>query len=612
MRNILTIAICALAIGVSGMEPFLTTDDAWVTRENFLEEFYGGAKERIAIGLLGNATLYKDTNFAWNINSKFGNNTARLDPYLYRAVPSFVAVTNWEVGAYDNVPYGAISNWTWQSMYQYLKGHFVNSDGTVGVGVYTNDGASTNWYWTQSWETNAWEICLGSLTYSVTQKFLLTNVVGAVTNVVPAWRCGWVYTDGDRLVKRGRNEVFDMPWEWQDEDGDWWRVTSSSGQYGFLFDWTDETLLTNELRVATGTTNWSSLATDLTLTIRGWTNYDYYSYIWYDVPMLPSSNTVDVSGLAASYTGAIPTMAWDLAGYISTVGSGSHPWVDGLVITNTATVTNFSGANHIGDTISVWLRCGGRLYILPSTYYGIGDFLNPDYNYPTPVQPFITREMLNERFAVMQLLKVTDGLGALSYWTGRGETNTASGSSGHSNTWNQAKNGAEGAYALSPGNVPFSCSSGDYYYWGSPDYGYRFRASLSKGYAYGCGSIPAGWANTRTNLSLRCDTYAYAQGGPPTYPGGAAGVFDANGDDVINTNWSFFSTTSYTPGWTNVTSGPLGSSPTVKPTWCDEPAVGASTNKGWSLPTHYHYFDVVPEPPKMLIYWGFQYVTNSL
>lgn len=89
-------------------------------------------------------------------------------------------------------------------------------------------------------------------------------------------------------------------------------------------------------------------------------------------------------------------------------------------------------------------------------------------------------------------------------------------------------------------------------------------------------------------------------------------MFDANGDDVINTNWAFFSVTNYAPGWSSVISGPLGSAPAIKPTWCDEPAIGAATNRGWSLPTHYYYFDVVPEPPKMLIYWGFEHVTNSL
>ena len=611
-------ALCSMPRSAHALQPLIGTNEVWITT-NDMAQLYSGANERLRAVYVyegsGNATSLTNT-WVPNLGS-YLYSQAQFDEALWGIIPYYLMCTNLSAGAFNGTLPPAITNWTYQSMYQWLSNNFVNVDGYRGVGIMDQN---TNWYWSLTAQTSAWKICLGHLTYALTNQYLVTNVVGTTTNCVMTYQLGWVYTDGDRIVKKmlTRSDDFPPEWSFYDDNGviGWWNnpyQPFEATDYGLLFDWTDFSSLSNTVCVTLGSTNWTHFATNLSLQVLGKTNYvspgagspGYGGWI---------TQTLNVSAAGTNYSANLPTTVWDLGGF---GGFGGDTWRDGLAIANTLTTTNLSDCvTNIGDTISVYLNIGSRLYSQP---------VNPsnstwESSWPTfpALQPWTSRAILNERLAILTLLRVMPD-GGMEYasgdaseypfpfglsWTSQGETNSRSGSGTGGGVWATAQAGAVTALTNMPSDEPpCAYSTGQII-----DVGRRSpRASLNRAYSYllargwGVDYLPGG--PFYTNLSMRMDFYLLPDA-PLVYEAGP-GAWDANGQpSITQSNWLYFDSATFSAGaLTNnsIISARFGVSPATQPDWCADPVASATnTARGWTAADAH-----------ALIYWSFQYCTNG-
>lgn len=603
MRHLIATAFWILALctvrPVFALDPFIGTNVLWIST-NHLFTLYSGGEERLSpfVSARPRDAFHNSTNrWAQNFNYRKPQYQGRqFDQALYEVIPFYLMATNLSANFYEGKPLGTITNWTHKAMYEYLRENFVNTDGTRGVGIYTNnaDGTSTNWYWTQTWQTSAWSICLGTLTYSVLDTY--------TTNGVQHYRCGWVYGDGDRLIRRmsvysNPNDSYPAEWGfWWQGLGEWWEALRIHGEYfipyGLMFDWADTTRMSNVVTVSIGSRNWTTLAADdLSLLAIGTTNYTRWV-----------TNTFNVTGVGTSYHAVANNTLFDL-GYFTHNGT----WNDGLVITNTADVTNFVGANHIGDKIKVDLWCGSRLYQCPV-------FTN-DYrsynNFPSiaVVQPWADRRVLNERAAVLSLLRVSDAWwSAYPYqswyeqyriaWTSKGETNSGGteGWASHVDGWAHAVSDANSAwgYGDGGGGSPGAETHGEV--WCT-----SWIADGSRTWSYLWVPLRPGWSIPLP--SSRADFWVYAKAWEGWQWTNL--TWDANGDGVLENQWhKWDSITTATNSYTFTSTNHLGSDPHgAKPNWCAQPPEDSDyfTSRGWAV-----------QEVKALMYWDFVTFTNGL
>lgn len=539
-------------------------DQRWVTQGD-LDNLMRGFNER-GMALDGTAFEWSlfdppNTNWIWSMDLYWGYFLGiPFDNALAtRIVPRYVAI---DAGTdFHGKPHGAITNWSPKRLHDYLATTFVNTDGTAGVGTWQND----TWYWTQTWQTSAWSICLGSLTYAVTNIY--------TTNGVQHWACGWIFQDGDRIVKRGalgsQTDPSQIPWDFK-------------RYIGNVFDWADESTFANSVRVELGSTNWNTLASGLTLTLVGRTNYLATYYDVGDEEWDPAyggqfTNTLDVSGAGTNYSGAPATRMWD---------------VDSLSIPETQEYTNWPVVNHVGDRISIWLNIGGRFYIDPSRSVKKG-----------ATQSWITREMINERLAILGALRVTDSDSTHDYRGPHGEDTEYTvnwvasmpdrGSYESSTTsWADAQGLAVASYApgfVFPHSGPYAVAKGAYDA-GTPLWTaelYRRAGYLS--FPPRVHPYDAGFSNAQSIVF-----YAYVD----TYSTNAGSVFDGNGDFSLRTNWVAIGTASIGSGSTNnVHSDTIGDS-SVLPNPCTDPT--PYSDNGYVVK---HY--------KAITTWSFLHATNA-
>jgi hypothetical protein len=564
------------------LEPSIPADKRWIERGD-LWQYYGGIAERCAATASGLPSM-QNTNWIWGesfigiYNMVFG-----LDYYLTGQIGNFLSVTNLSEGFFDG--HAAMpSNWTAKTMHDYLAANYVNTDGTAGVGIYTND----TWYWTQSWQTSAWSVCLGRITYAVTNSY--------TTHDTTYFQCGWQYQPGERLVKRyptrvgEDNEVFDVPQNW--------------GTYrGNVFDYADFAKMSNIVRVTTGTTNWTTLSTGITLTAVGHTNY----YLPYppDVTTLapPITNTVDLS---ASPTGTVAIFATTVYALGDLSSWSPLTFQPGLEITNTATVTNFTGTNHVGDSIEVRLCIGGRLYASHENDYLLSPLLTTH----------VSREMLNERLAILNLLRVMDsdtagGWQRAQTWNVRDSTNNVASGQGYiTNDFSLAKSFAETIYATNTCTLTNETEGTYGNHLHPQSYSVASQDGLEIGGLFDVG-VYGSWGYLRcpylaafsyTNTSARNDFYCFAQPASRNWHGyGVTTTWDDNGDSLRETNWTFVSSATVPVACTNDTfSDKVGGAPPALPAWCAEPVPTGFAGRGYEV-----------TGTKILTYWDFQYATQA-
>ena len=215
-KLLITLIIILLALPLqASMQPYFT-NSSWMNKTNFYN-IYDAIVERYSASELPNYTYIPNyysgagypivpTNRFWAYNYVYRNASAsgsvqyypEANEQLYELVTKYCQVTNLSNtnGLFNQSPYTNIANWSHKSMYEYLRVNFTNVDGTIGVGIYTNypSNSSTNWFWTKTWQTNEWQIELGSLTFTVTNIYW--------TNNIRHIQAGWKYSDADRIVRK--------------------------------------------------------------------------------------------------------------------------------------------------------------------------------------------------------------------------------------------------------------------------------------------------------------------------------------------------------------------------------------------------------------------------
>jgi hypothetical protein len=536
----------------SASEPFWTTN-VWFG-SNDIMELQGAIQERGLV--VGDPYVPNPTNVIVVTNAGFVYNFGKtFDNHLFDLIPQFLAVTNTEPSS--NFP----SAWSETNLAAYIAGRFVNSDGTAGVGLVTNDV----WYLTLTWETNL-DLCLGSLVYTIQSV--------TVTNGTSYYHCGWVETDGDRVVNRAGTSSVQLPKEWNwwyGKRGYWERGVFSFSCYGLVFDWADVGGWIAEIRVRPAASN---LADGLMLVSQGLTNYSYTSWI---------IETNDIS-LAGASTTALATVIYDLGGYPNADYSGPGSVVPGLILTNTAIQTNL---DHVGDNASVHLVVPGRLYCRPNLWD-----LKPPYG------PWIDRRALNERYAILQCLRATGA--SDGQWTGATNYFYVYGNyyyDGHTAEWgwSQLTNSLAAIWATNPptssAGAPLAYTQG----------GNQAPVNWLEGWAWRRNSA---WQTARPVTNFGASLSLYLLGDIPPYSSGVfEQTFNANGENLLDGTWTYHSTTNVSAGG-DVTFLVVGATTNI-PAWMDVPDYVMSYPDWDRLG-----YSVIGQ--MYLQRWTFNHATNSL
>ena len=574
MKKILTILAALLLPVISlGITPYYTTNSPWVT-SNDLMQIQGSIMERAAVAQITyspNPSVIPSNDVGFLAN--FGSSA---DNKIFELIPYFVAFTNLSDNYFENIDGASLPQWSTTNLYSYLGNNFRNIDNTVGVGVFVNN----SWLLTQTWETNL-TLCLGTLTYTKTGQI--------VTNGVINYICQWVYSDGDRIVARYSSLASSLPSEWRfyrNTRPGYWSKSILGGDYGLLFDYTDRTGMRCSIVTRPVAT---SLMDNITLKYQGLTNYnksdtDYTTWI---------TNSIDISS-AINNTQDITEIIYDLGGYPDATLTSLGTFVGGLTITNINYQTNM---DHVGDAIKFNLYIPNRTYQDPSLYS-----LYPAYG------PWLDRKTMNERYAILSCLRVTQHStpGSGYPYVGGWVWDNASISNSHFATdwryddWGMAKTATEAVYATNALTV----ISGAPHQWtrGTRDIFNALYGFVDSRFAYYLTARPIKTYDSRVSFYVISRAPYYFQPGW----GISTTTFDNQGNTKIsNTKYKYLSSTNAIAGG-DAYSIVLGDRYLGVPHWCDEPGYGndgyRGDIRGWEI-EHSIYYQ----------YWtGFTYATNSL
>ena len=641
---IISILLLALTTQAKMHPYFTTTTNWWMNKTNFYS-IYDGISERYMASETPNYTTQTiitnpplvPTNRFWAYDYAYRNSQLggyqyypEADEQLYELVTKYAYVTNLTIidGFFDGMNTTNVLNWSYKSMYNYLQDNFTNTDGTVGVGIYTNypNNTSSNWFWTLSWETNEWNITLGSLTFAVTNIYY-TNGLTHIT-------AGWIYQDADRIVRKPLSSWSGPP-EWSitpsasttnDINSRWWICVQNNGfdtwwdwhKFGRMFDYVDMSGISNSITFKTGTTNWSNLATNLNLKIMGHTNYSsvWNSGGWYRQVTDWVRTNYDVSIKSTSDIVNVKVPIFDLGGYSNEVHSGlvpvsSYPtnWFDGLSISNTEDWTSgIPVTNHLGDTITLKMYSKSRLYKWPQDPgHGLWRTI-PSLN------PFIDNRELNEKYAILQLLRAVQFPSKTFFYFDFGYNHGISGQSGgrmDDVSWPVAKVKAVNSWPTNLSLVDTPVISHASYGAQLDDGKYRAEVwaertipilEYQNNFNFTGDSFRIDWYLVPTN-----ETRRFWESGTQVIPAPFTTVFDDNGEtncygDLITfMDLNYMNSSNVPINFIQDIYGPwIGGNTNVLPNWCDMPTPGTPSVKGWGI-----------ENCIGIKYWNFNYCTNS-
>ena len=650
-KLIITLSLWATT-ALGGMTPIVGTNVLWIDGSNVwqitdgIAERYHAVQNQNLTGYYDTwyiSTNYACTNFIWNLSNYRISTQYQVnwDQALYIMIPNYYKCTTYDTLGFDDTLKTNLVHWTTRTMYEYLTNNFVNTDGTKGVGVFTNYPAltDTNWLWEVTWDTNATKILLGSLTYMVTNMVYTNIPPNPATNLY--YLCGWKYTDGGRIVHKARSKGNNVPPEWMGFSANsfWWTVYSLGGtwqQSGLVFDWIDYTCLSNKLTFTSGNTNLSIMSTNgFNLKIIGRTNY-----VWNGIynkggfgGMFTQTEDFIISPCNTNLFTTLGTTVYDLGGYLPT-NNALYFW-DGLQITNREAKTDISGTNHLGDTFYLWLYIGKdgdnglnnyrsscRLYDLPhnTNDYLIGyPYENLGVNTRAGLQPFVNREMLSARGAILQLLRVSDWANTpdpdywwfpdgVQFWKGVYANNKGESIGSHFPfTWALAK-----AYAISGWYTAYTEDGPPYaYVQGENDTDQFVAYAERKDAFYKIPYSTGGGYYFYTNVPFRVDFYVCAtnQTGPNYLwpPDDGLSEFDANGDDVLPYQWRQWDSVTYAAGrplssfiQSSIKLGDVSGGCPVMP--LAAPGTDLSHDRGWVIDQY---------GQKALIYWQFKWCMEN-
>lgn len=650
---ILTILLYALTVSADFIVPlpliptnqyFIYNTNMYAVTEGIRERFYATYNMNVWPdepyprwwGLITNRSA---TNFIWNVyghpgNAYPGSWRCEYDEALYMCLRNYYVVTNsWEEGYFDNKGLSSINLWNQTNLYYYLKAHFTNTDGITGVGTIVSNvpNVGNNWLWTLTFNTSQWRMCLGSLTYAITNMAMTNLLNPSITNM--HYYLGWIYTDGDRIVKKVNTLDNSVPPEWANFSGNnWWDYEGQiTLMHGLIFDWCDYETLSNKLTVTTGSTNWFTLQDNIELRVIGRTNYKAaagwnakgYGGVFTQKVSMSLANTNLFKTLTTNVWD-LGMVSWKTNAYylvltnpvthvITTNAIAADRFFDGLVITNCPVVTNLDGITHLADTIYCWLYIGKpndptscRFYSLPCNSNNWIE-ISQCYTYPA-LQPFIKRELLNERTAILQMLQVTDWTWFAKWWgyyavagewlaidsNNKGES---IGSLGPDYTWANAK-----IRALAGWYMPYTDNASPYAFTCGQNDTDQYVCFAERRAAYYRMYLSWGSISFYTNIDCRIDFYNFAtnrvgsvSGWPPD---GGVVEFDDNGDEVYNCRWYEWDSQNITKGRTTpITSEKLGDISGGCPAMPNgTPATDTSLNHGYIIGDQH-----------LLTYWGFRY-----
>lgn len=602
MRRIFILFLLTCSIAKGGITPAIGTNDVWVT-PNLVYGIYDALSERlwaspfkeIAIGDSWTKYNLPTSNLPWVQNIAQRTTTSQpfnyfFDPYLFAAMHYYLALTNgetnttsWEGGTNAL----AFTNWTEQTAFEYLSNNFVNIDGTVGVGVLACDPdvGTTNWYLTQTWTTN-WDLCLGTLTFAPTNSFINTNGV-------LSFGCAWLFQDGDRIVRLRNNPPDISPW---DQNSQWWNDGSTYGAVGATFHWADYSKINAHLSMGA----W--------LNTNGAAGFVGLTKLYFSVG---DTNPIDVSGLTTDSTIALPSNTWD----IGDMRSSSNADIASFVVTNTL---------NFGDKIVATLHVGTRLYQYP--YYAPGVTWIPGGRSPRPT--WLKREALNERAAILSIMRASDvtgwtgsglwipgsGTERTNRYVGDGSTNHYANSTlGYANSKSIAEATKSGSAAA---NLPWAYTTAQFRY--SDWYGAHTRwwdAHIDRRNTWFKAAPSSNSAGT-VHLLFRPVKSQFGAAHYAAYYTSPIELnfWDANGESFAENTWMTYGSETFSQ--TNLTHVLVGSAPSITPAWAPDPTDYTITPAGIVFP----YDD-----PRVkfsrgwmtagwseIIFWSFTHCTNGL